>query len=202
MKFKINSTLNSSKLIMSESTTSTITTTTSTTSTSSELSENIPAEMKIKLSESLIKSIQSQELTSIEEFLNLGADINYLNGLPLITAIDNDNTDIIDLLLKKGAKTNSLPLFSYAVLHGKINSVKKFIELNFNPYHPNSEVPISVIALTSIPHNYYRLENPEVSNRLQIAWLMGEYYLKIMKSKKKEYSFTFGESPTKKRKTF
>ena len=88
----------------STATIDTTATTTSTTSTSSELSENISDEMKRRLSDLLIKSIEKEDLTFIKGLLDLGADVNYRNGLPLKTAIDKNNTEIIDLLSKYGVK--------------------------------------------------------------------------------------------------
>lgn len=186
---------------MSKSTT----TTTSTTSTSSELSKNIPEEIKIRLSESLIKSIEAQELTSIEEFLKIGADVNYRNGLPLKIAIDHDNTEIIDLLSKYGVKTNFgfnlshlyhwsddgsiwCPL-RYAIGTNKINSIKKFIELKVDPTKKNitnnlstSEYAFSFMRSVQIQNNKVIIANfgrgcfPKIT--LEIAILMSDYCFK------------------------
>ena len=143
----------------------TTTTTTSTTSTSSELSENIPEEMKRRLSDLLIKSVEKEDLTFIKGLLDIGADVNYRNGLPLKTAIDNDNTEIIDVLSKYGVKTNFgfnlshmfewsedgtwCPL-RYSIEGGHKNSVKKFIDLEIDPTKISDEDNLTTAEFASV----------------------------------------------------
>lgn len=170
----------------------------------------------------------SPTIKQMKYYISNGADVNYSNGSPLKMAIIKDNPFIIDFLISNGAKVNDLnwcPL-RYAVHLCSIKSVKKFIELNVEPFKDGYESSIAELTLKSIKdftlretmcgiwnidiektkkfmlkYNDEKIKEKtceKLMNRLKISFMMAKYLSKERLKRRRE---TSGEPPAKRTKT-
>jgi len=65
----------------------------------------------------LIISIDQNNIDYIRYFLNSGADINYNNGTPLITASKNLNREIVKFLLERGADLDICNYYALSIVY-------------------------------------------------------------------------------------
>jgi hypothetical protein len=68
---------------------------------------------QIKLDAELIQAVVKNDLSTVKNLIQKGANIHYLNELPLINAAENGNLDILKYLIDEGA---NLSARKYAVL--------------------------------------------------------------------------------------
>ena len=125
------------------------------------------------LSDSLIKEIKLFNLTNIKILLNLGADPNTKDDREPVLhfACRKNRSDIVELLLDKGALINSKDCYDNTPLHislnyGSINCIKILLKYNPNPYLMNcyKNSPFSSYAgtnelLDDYIKNYSKIKN-------------------------------------------
>jgi ankyrin repeat protein len=85
---------------------------------------------QIKLDAELIQAVLKNDLSVVKNVIKKGANIHYLNELPLINAAENGNLDILKYLINEGA---NLSAREYAVLQaaaseGHLNVLRNIFE--------------------------------------------------------------------------
>jgi hypothetical protein len=98
----------------------------------------------------LAQASHDGDLNLVKQMIKEGADINYKdqnNSTPLILAAANYHTDIVEYLLKMGAKTD----YDYGNIYYAWNN-KKMVRILREPHHTS-------IVILNGPHS---LENMEI----------------------------------------
>lgn len=113
-----------------------------------------------ELNNFLIKAIKNNDLSTVVEALDAGADVNYESGFmrrrPLHYAVYDESGQILKELLKRGAETDVFDESGFTPLHDAV-MVGQFINAEFLLEHgADINAQASILNMTPLHSAYYQ----------------------------------------------